>query len=191
MQVVSSAYARKRIAWEEKKRAAKSRVAVPPSMQRYMDIFLAMDEVDREDKKYLVIHQQKLKAAEKIKAFEVRIEYDRTSSRMRFHYEGDHHTAAKMASQAKEAIMRVFEESAEWLTVKDLLAYKIGQDTTVRAAVKGLEREGLIICKTRKEATAAGLPLRGDYGKHNEKVYFRFDAEPEQLDLDAFNFDSS
>lgn len=151
---------------------------------------LAIEEVEREEGKYLVIYQPKLKAGAKIAPFEVKVTNDIENKKMTFVYEGEHKAREKILSQARSALFGVYEESKEWLSIKDLVALGIGGETTVRNANRMLEMEKLIQSKSRKEAGLARLPMRSQEGQHNEKVYFRITSQPEENeeDLSSFGF---
>ena len=152
---------------------------------------LSCDESEHDEKKYLVIHQQKLKADAKIPPFEVVIEQDEKAHRMRFLYEGPFNDRVERTRRVKDAFAKVFDESTQWLGVKDLVEMDLGGATTVRGALALLTEGGLIQARSRKDVMAAGLPVASIDGSHNEKLYFRSElaeamnepTETDQLDL--------
>ena len=135
---------------------------------------ISCDEDERNDGKYLVISQPKLKATEKLKPFELKIEHDRENNKMRFLYVGDFNAKESMSSKSKEKIKNLILESNDWLSGKDLVATEVAGATTVKTALNLLEKDMTIQSKTRKEVTKLGLPARSKDGAHNEKLYFRF-----------------
>lgn len=135
---------------------------------------ISCEEDERSDGKYLVISQPKLKATEKLKPFELKIEHSRENNKMRFPYVGDFNAKENINSKSKEKIKNVILESSEWLSLKDLVAMEVVGPTTIKSALGILESEMVIKSKNRKEAVRLCLPVRSKNGAHNEKLYFRF-----------------
>lgn len=149
---------------------------------------LSCEGEEREGKKYIVIRQPKLKAAEKISPFELRIEKDQENNKIKFIYEGEYNPKEARYNQTKEKILEIFDKSSTWLSVKNLVTQNVGGETTVRNILKILEAESLLQSKLRKNAEKEGLPLIELEGKHNEKVYFRLTEEDNESKtlLDGF-----
>jgi hypothetical protein len=147
---------------------------------------LSCDEEERDGVKYLVIHQPKLKADEKLKPFVVRIEHDKDNKKMRFIYEGEHQSQEKEFNRTMESLLHIFEETAEGLSLKDFMEMGIGAETTVRLSLKMLVAQGRILAKTYTQVQANKLTIRASGGKHNEKFYFNIkdEVEPAQESLD-------
>ncbi|MFA6459203.1 MAG: bifunctional DNA primase/polymerase [Candidatus Paceibacterota bacterium] len=140
---------------------------------------LSCESCERDGKKYLVINQRKLKAAEKIKPFELVI--DSSDKKLKFLYGGEHDSKEVLNARTKAKIQEILDKSVQWLNLKDLLAQEIGGRTTLVNCLKQLEHDGLIQAVTRKDAVKKSLPISSTDGKHNEKFYFRAADEQDNL----------
>lgn len=134
---------------------------------------LSCEESKHDEQTYLVIRQQKLKADKKLDPFEIRIEHDKTKAKMSFIYDGKYKDHERLETKTKQAIEQFIEKSPSWVGVKDLIDAKLGGGTIVRAALKMLERGGIVRSLKRKEVEQKGLPVANKEGNHNEKLYFR------------------
>ncbi|MFZ2720229.1 MAG: bifunctional DNA primase/polymerase [Minisyncoccia bacterium] len=156
---------------------------------------LGIDEAEGDDgSKYLIIMQHKLKAAAKIPPFSVQMEFTTDPDKIRFSYSGEHKAKERELGRARAAVFEVFEKSAVWLSVNDLLQMEIAAETSVRDALKMLNQQGHLQSHTLKNALRLGIPVQTSKGQHNTKVYFRavetdqtmneiFDALPEVASL--------
>lgn len=139
---------------------------------------LACDEMEREDgSKGLIVYQHKLKAAAKIAPFEVAIHISQEPDRINFQHCGEYKSKERALSQTRSAVFEVFEDSTVWLSISDLIEQRIAKETTIRAVVKALVREGLLQEKQLRQAQKLGLPIQSPDAKHNAKIYFRVDAQ--------------
>lgn len=134
---------------------------------------LSCEESKHDEQTYLVIRQQKLKADKKLDPFEIRIEHDKTKAKMSFIYDGKYKDHERLETKTKQAIEQFIEKSPSWVGVKDLIDAKLGGGTIVRAALKMLERGGIVQSLERKEVKQKGLPTANNEGNHNERLYFR------------------
>jgi hypothetical protein len=150
---------------------------------------ISCDEEDKDDGKYLVIYQPKLKAKEKLKPFRIQIENYKENKKMKFKYCGDYQSEENELNKATELLTSIFDKEPNGLTIKEINQMGVGSETTVRNAIRMLEVRGRIHSKTRKEAKDLGLPVRSISGKHNQKFYFSiksdlYPIEEENLGLD-------
>jgi hypothetical protein len=143
---------------------------------------ISLEEVDKEDTKYLIVKHLKSKVGEKLPPFDVGIKINEDLS-VDFQYLGEHQPKEQALTEAKSGILYELENRIELLGRKDFQFLKIAGATSIKEATKSLEKEGKIKVITRKEAEKSGLKTLSP-GKANEKLYF---LDKEDSDFDAFN----
>ena len=141
---------------------------------------LSCEPLDKDNLRYLVIGQKKLKGAKKLLPFTVRI--DEGNGHFGFAYQGEYKPTDDVLEQAKQAIVGTLEKSERWLSLKDFMASAVGSERTVRDALRVLAEDGSVQAKIRKELEWIKAPISAQGGKHNEKLYFRRDGTVEDDD---------
>lgn len=145
---------------------------------------ISCEEIFKEDGKYLLISQRKLKCDEKIPPFSVKINIDKENDKMDFIYTGEYDAKDDTFRKNKESSLRFIENSDRWLSKKEIGgSLKIGT-SALNNVLRELEAEGFVESKTKKDLEKAGTRINDQETKHNAKFYFRKDAAhlpPEEL----------
>lgn len=143
---------------------------------------ISCEEIIREDGKYLLIHQRKLKSAEKMKPFLVKINLDRENDKIYFNYTGEYDAKEETFRKNKEGALRFIEKCGKWTSKKEIATFLGTSETTIAKVLQELEKESLIQAKTKKELDGAKILIEEPEAKHNAKFYFR----KENASLDEF-----
>jgi len=143
-----------------------------------------------DDEKMLVIHQPKLKCAQKIEPFQVKINDDKDMDSMVFEYRGEYDSSRSGQTQVIAQILAALEGSSEWLSIKDLIKVTSVGDSTVRDVLKDLIKMGKVIGEPRQALEKRGIKLNHEKGSHQEKFYqlqpIKKGSDVEQATLDDF-----
>lgn len=139
---------------------------------------ISLEEVVKDDGRYLVVKHLKSKVGEKLKPFDVSIEIGEMVS---FHYLGEHSPKEQALTEAKTKILESLQGQENLLGRKDFVFLKVGGMTTVKEATKALVKEGKIKIISRTRAEKLGLKTLSS-GKSNEHLYSLPDDETEILD---------
>ncbi len=130
---------------------------------------ISLEEITREDGKFLVVRHLKSKVGEKLPPFELEVKTE--ESVVWFEYMGEHKPNDRALSETKEKILVELNSRSELLGRKDLVALKVGGQTSVKEATKFLVKEGQIEEIARRYALSKGLNMFNPEGKLNEKLY--------------------
>ena len=143
---------------------------------------LSLEEVDREDGKFIVVSHLKSKAGEKLEPFEIKIE--KLDGSVRFVYNGVKKTQEMKVDEIKSKLMYAFSDDPDtWKTVADFES--IASKNMVRGALRLLVSQCLVRSLSRKEAINEGIDV-GSTGKPNEKVYKFMEPEKFQAEFGEF-----
>ena len=118
---------------------------------------ISLEEVVKEDIRYLIVKHLKSKVGEKLAPFDVEVKKE--DGYINFYYVGEHEQKAEAMSKTKSKILDVLQGRKEWLSRNDLVYLKVGSMTNVKVAVKELEAEDLLEAKKRKEVKELGLEI--------------------------------
>lgn len=133
-----------------------------------------------DDSKKIVVRQQKLKAAQKIKPFVISVDLAEQSFGLL--YDGEFSPAANAEDRAQVAILQILGESEGWFSLSDFIARKVGGERSIRSALKQLQVSERIDFKTKGELAKEGASLGvHEFAKHNAVLYKR---KPKQMDLE-------
>lgn len=133
---------------------------------------ISCEEKIKEDGKYILISQRKLKCDEKMKPFLVKIDADKTNNKMSFNYIGEFDAKEETLRKNKEYALRFIEKSGKWVSKKEIAVFLGVSETTIAKALQELEKEGLVHSKTKKELDQENIPTNDPDAKHNAKFYF-------------------
>lgn len=132
---------------------------------------------------YLVISQDKLKAAKKMDPFKVLI--GGLTDTISFTYDGLY-VQGKADSKLGVDILKRLESTEKWLTVVDLIDFRIGGDKSIRQAIKELLSEHKVVELEGKDIKIQSLEVL-DSSKtihHNTKYYSLADSASDEVDID-------
>lgn len=129
---------------------------------------ISLEEVIKEDIRYLIVKHLKSKVGEKLTPFDVEVKKE--NEYINFYYLGEHEQKAEAMSKTKNNILNQLQGRKEWLSRNDLVFLKAGSMTNIKIAVKELEKEGLINAKARKEVKDIGVETLND-GSPRELLY--------------------
>ena len=130
---------------------------------------ISLEEIEREDKKFLIVRHLKSKVTEKIKPVEIAINI--TPDLITFTYAGEMKSADKKLLEAKDSAYSFLENEHRWISRKELFEVCKVSDRTLKTALLALEKEENIKSMTRKMLMEDGVKNIGE-GKSNEKLYF-------------------
>ncbi len=143
---------------------------------------ISCEEVVRDDGKYLIIHQRKLKCDDKLKPFLVRIDMDKVNNKMSFVYKGEYDAKEDSFRKNKDMTLKVIANSNQWMSRKEIgVAVSMGP-SGLSKILQELEREGLIETKEKKDLQKMNMRINDPGAKHNAKFHFRTDKNS----LDSF-----
>jgi hypothetical protein len=129
---------------------------------------ISLEEVIKEDIRYLIVKHLKSKVGEKLTPFDVEVKKE--NEYINFYYLGEHEQKAEAMSKTKNNILDLLQGRKEWLSRNDLVFLKAGSMTNIKVAVKELKKEGLINVKARKEVKDTGVETLND-GSPRELLY--------------------
>ncbi|MCF7898880.1 MAG: AAA family ATPase [Candidatus Pacebacteria bacterium] len=129
---------------------------------------ISLEEVIKDDMRYLIVKHLKSKVGEKEDPFDVEVKKGNES--INFYYLGEHVQKAEAMSKTKNNILDILQARKEWLSRNDLVLLKAGSLTSITAVIKELKKEGLIDIKKRKEVKDLGLEFLND-GNPVELLY--------------------
>ena len=129
---------------------------------------ISLEEVIKDDMRYLIVKHLKSKVGEKEDPFDVEVRKENES--INFYYLGVHEQKAEAMSKTKNSILDILQGRKEWLSRNDLVFLKAGSKTSITAVIKELKKEGLIDIKKRKEVKDLGLEFLND-GNPVELLY--------------------
>lgn len=136
---------------------------------------ISCEEIFKDDGKYLLISQRKLKCDKKMDPFSVKINIDKETNKMNFDYSGTYDAKEETFRKNKELTLSIIGSNDEWLCKKDI-AISIGiKESTLSKVLQELEKERLVISKTKKELEEDNVKIDAPGTKHNAKFYFRKD----------------
>lgn len=137
---------------------------------------ISCEEIFKEDGKYLLISQRKLKCDEKLKPFLLKIEADKENNRMGFRYVGEYDAKEETFRKNKEFALRFIEKNDQWVSKKEIAVFMGVSESTLSKVLQELEnKEKLIQSKTTKDLKRLNIPVSDTEAKHNAKFYFRKD----------------
>jgi hypothetical protein len=149
--------------------------------------------LENEKDKKIVIHQEKLKCAEKQKPFIVRIEEETspvslTTTAMRFIYEGTH-SPQNSTTQLGVAILKILEKKNTWMSKKDLFACKIegATEDNISKTMQALEKKGDVESMPRGKLEKSKQVALSGKGASNEKFFRRTDQTQEEAAQQEFD----
>lgn len=138
---------------------------------------ISLEEVEKDDGKYIIVRHLKSKITEKLAPFEVKITV--ADGKVSFAHSGGHDDVTKMAEKTKEAVFEYLGKQGErWISVKEIVEAKIGSEKYVRMAVGGMRVSGLLECLNKVELEQA-FPHLKPKGAKNTKFY-----RARKIDLD-------
>lgn len=129
---------------------------------------ISLEEVERDEGKYLIVKHLKSKVGEKLPPFDIEI---KTGEGVNFHYLGEHQPKEQALTEAKAGILLELQKRDELLGRKDFVYFKIGGETTIKEVTKILVKENKIKAITRAEAKRLGQKIFNPTGKGNEILY--------------------
>ncbi|MEN9582379.1 MAG: hypothetical protein RL641_333 [Candidatus Parcubacteria bacterium] len=136
---------------------------------------ISCEEITKDNEKYLLITQRKLKCAEKIKPFLVKINSDIATDKMSFHYAGEYDASEQSFKKNKDNIVKIIEGSDMWLSKNEIVNLAGSSLTTVNVALRELTSERLVQSRTKKDLDKDQVQINDPNAKHNAKFYFRSD----------------
>jgi DNA-binding transcriptional regulator YhcF (GntR family) len=143
---------------------------------------LSCEEIIKEDGKYLLISQRKLKCDEKLKPFLVKIEIDKENNKINFNYQGEYDAKEETFRKNKDFALRTIENSDKWLCKKEISVFMGLTESTLSKVLQELEKEKLVQSKTTKELNKLNIQINDPSLKSNAKFYFK----NEVVDLNQF-----
>ena len=146
---------------------------------------ISLEEVERENKKYIIVRHLKSKVCEKIDPFEIEID---TTEGVRFTYYGLLETQDKKLTNAKNEIYALLDNNQRWISTKEIVAMGFASERTTKTALAELRKEENVTVKTRKELLTEGVRVDSD-GKKQENMYFVNKEKREEgaIDVDAIS----
>lgn len=136
---------------------------------------LSCEEIIKDDGKYLLISQRKLKCDEKLKPFLVKIEIDKENNKINFNYQGEYDAKEETFRKNKDFALRTIENSDKWLCKKEISIFMGLAESTLSKVLQELEKEKLVQSKIKKDLEKNNIPVGDLEAKHNAKFYFRKD----------------
>ncbi len=136
---------------------------------------ISCEEQLKEDGKYLLISQRKLKCDEKMKPFLVKIDIDSENDKMNFNYVGEYDAKEETFRKNKDLTLATLENSDRWLCKKEIATCVGVTEGTLSKVLQELEKTNLIQSKTKKELEKLNIQINVPDAKHNAKFYFRKD----------------
>jgi len=151
---------------------------------------LSCEEIFKEDGKYLIISQRKLKCDEKLQPFLVKVEIDKENKKVNFPFIGGYDSKGDTLRKNKDLTIKTIENSDRWLSKKEI-AILVGVAETAQAKIlQELEKDNMVDTKTAKELRKLNIQILDSDAKHNAKFYFRKEVdEVEQMVLDQIQRD--
>jgi len=137
---------------------------------------ISCEEIIKEDGKYLLIHQRKLKSDEKMKPFLVKINLDKENNKIYFNYVGEYDAKEETFRKNKEGALRFIEKCGKWVSKKEIAVFLSVSETTIAKVLQELEKEKLVQSKIKKELEKENIHTESE-AKHNAKFYFRKEDE--------------
>lgn len=138
---------------------------------------ISLEEINKDEGKFLVINHLKSKVGEKLTPFDISIHVGDFVS---FQYQGEHQPKEQALTESKDKILNLLEEKDGLLGRKDFVFLKVGGTTTVKEATKALEKEGKIKMILRSKAQKSKLKTFSNEGKPNEHLYLIAKDEEEK-----------
>lgn len=134
---------------------------------------LSCESIKREDGEYLIIRQQKLKCDKKMDPFLVKVEVDEEKNKMNFIYKGEYDSQEDSFRKNKELVLKIIDGSDRWLPKREIASFAECPESTTSKILQELEKDKLVITKTKKELEKDGVKLEINDLKHNAKFYFK------------------
>jgi hypothetical protein len=134
---------------------------------------ISCEEMIKEDDKYLLISQRKLKCDEKMKPFLVKVDIDKENNKISFNYIGEYDAKEETFRKNKELVLRVIENSDKWLCKDDIEFSTEISKSTLSKVLQEIEKEGLVESKEKKDLEKQSIQVVDPKMKHNAKFYFR------------------
>lgn len=145
---------------------------------------ISLEEVNnKEGEKYLILKHLKSKVGEKLQPFDVGVQ---TGDIISFQYLGEHKPKEQALTEAKTKILNELQGREDLMGRKDFVFLKIGGMTTIKEALKALEKDEKIKVILRKEAERSGKKTFSP-GKANEKLYTLAKEDDNDVDLNMFD----
>ncbi len=135
---------------------------------------LSCEEIILDKIKYLLIIQRKLKSDKKLEPFLVKINIDE-ENKWSFEYMGNYDAKEATFKKNTDDVLATIERSNFWLCKKDIAVAIGAKDSTVAKVLQGLEKDKLILSKTKGELEKESVQIGYPDAKHNAKFYFRKD----------------
>lgn len=141
---------------------------------------ISLDEENRENGIFMIIHHLKSKVSSKLEPVEIKISKTDGTGIMVFDYQGTFKSSNMKIENAKEAIIKNLQEGG-WMSVTDFIELEIAGDSIIRAALRDLKKSGIATTMTRAEARKQGVAIEGE-GRANELVYSWCEGKNNELD---------
>ncbi len=130
---------------------------------------ISLEEVEKDDGKYIIVRHLKSKITEKLAPFEIKIGV--VDGKVGFVYHGGHDDTVKIAERTKEAVFEYLRNQNErWVGIKEIVEAKAGAEKYVRMAVGGMRVNGLVECMSKAELNEQHPELKL-VGAKNTKFY--------------------
>lgn len=129
---------------------------------------ISLDEEERDNGTFIVIHHLKSKFGEKEKPVEFKV--IREGGRIDFKYEGNYKDQEKKKLETKEAILKDLKPM-EWKSINDFVELGVASINIVRDAAKELVKEKRLRVITRSLALAKGIPVHSEGKSPKENIY--------------------
>jgi hypothetical protein len=133
---------------------------------------LTCEERDIAGSKHILIHQAKLKEAEKLRPFLVK--FEQSGAGIDLVYAGENGTLGKenrTAEKAATAILETLRKDGVWTSKKEFAELGVGTFSIVKEALAELRNARRIKEGFRGDLEKMSAHLRTSKGKHNEKLY--------------------
>ena len=130
---------------------------------------ISLEEVEKEDGKFIVVRHLKSKVTQKLEPFEVKITVE--DGKVSFAHSGGHDDTTKVAETARTAVFEYLVKQGErWVGVKEIVEAKVANEKYVRMAVGGMRVNGLVECLSKADLIDQ-FPHMKVVGAKNAKFY--------------------
>lgn len=130
---------------------------------------VSLEEIEKDDARYLVFRHLKSKVTEKLPSFEVKIAV--VEGKVSFEYGGAHDDTTQKAEKARELVYDyLLKQKERWVPVKELVETKVADERYVRTALGGMRIAGLVECMTKSQILDDN-PREEIVGAKNTKFY--------------------
>src|SRR3989344_5682777 len=155
---------------------------------------ITCEEKIQDNEKFIIIRQAKLKGAEKLTPFLVRIKKE--EGRIDFIYEGAHEESLGATTKLKNELYKIIRASELWLGVKDFMEMVSKSGKPIRDQLGCLGKDKQIQVQTRATLKKRGIPVPvREKESGQEFLYLQLDRaseEPEDIKpnalFDVFRF---